>query len=186
MTTDSTGPAAADAATVADTNAATAAVAEAAVGAERPTSSCADDPRCHALDFWIGTWIARVPDGRAAGRNTILPILDGCVLSENWTGGRGYAGKSYSFFDREAETWRQVWRDNQGAGTDFTHGHATDGVVTFFTGGPDVTAGTRRLTFTRLDADHVRQLSEIAGEAGGWTVEYDLAYERIEDAPIEP
>jgi len=142
---------------------------------------CADDPRCHALDFWIGTWIARVPDGRAAGRNTILPILDGCVLSENWTGGRGYTGKSYSFFAREAETWRQVWRDNQGGGTDFTHGHASDGVVVFFTGASEVAAGTRRLTFTRIDVDHVRQLSEVAGDDGSWSVEYDLAYERVED-----
>jgi hypothetical protein len=142
-----------------------------------------DDPRFHALDFWIGTWICRVPDGRQAGRNTILPILDGAVLSENWTGARGYSGKSYSFYDRALDTWRQVWRDNQGDGTDFTHGVAApDGVVTFFTGDAAIRPGTRRLTFTRLDADHVRQLSEVAGEDGTWSVEYDLAYERVEEA----
>jgi hypothetical protein len=141
-----------------------------------------DDPRFHALDFWIGTWIARVPDGRAAGRNEIVPILDGAVLSENWTGARGYTGKSYSFYDRSLDTWRQVWRDNQGDGTDFTHGVAGDGVVTFFTGGEAIAPGTRRLTFTRIDSDHVRQLSEVAGDDGSWSTEYDLAYERVAGA----
>ena len=151
--------------------------------APAPAPAPADDPRFHALDFWIGTWLARVPDGRPAGRNEIFPILGGSVLSENWTGARGYTGKSYSFYDRERDTWRQLWRDDQGDGTDFTHGFAGYGSVTFFTGGEAIVAGTRRLTFTRLDADHVRQLSEVAGEDGGWTVEYDLAYERLTDEP---
>lgn len=146
-----------------------------------PAPPCATDPRHHALDFWIGMWIARVPDGREAGRNTISAILGGCVLLEEWTGGRGLTGKSFSYFHRQLETWQQLWLDDQGDVTAFTHGVAGDDVVTFYTGGPEVAPGTRRLTFTRLDGDHVRQLSEVAGAEGRWAVEYDLAYERLRD-----
>lgn len=146
-----------------------------------PSLPCALDPRHRALDFWIGTWIARVPDGREAGRNTISAILGGCALLESWTGSRGLTGHSFSYFHHGLETWQQLWLDNQGDVTAFTHGTASDGVVTFFTGGSDIAPGTRRLTFTRLDGDRVRQLSEVAGEEGRWTVEYDLAYERLPD-----
>jgi hypothetical protein len=142
---------------------------------------CADDPRFHALDFWIGTWLARMPDGREAGRNEIFPILDGCAISENWTGASGLTGKSYSFFDARADTWQQLWIDDRGTVTHFTHGEGGDGRVVLFTDATDGTregAGVRRLTFTRLEGDRVRQLSEVADSAGAWAVEYDLTYER--------
>jgi hypothetical protein len=140
---------------------------------------CAEDARYHALDFWIGDWVARVPDGREAGRNTILPILEGCVLSENWTGAIGLTGKSYSFFDAKRSTWQQLWVDDHGDVTHFTHGTAEDGRVTFFTDGEADGSGVRRLTFSRIDADHVRQHSETSSASGEWTTEYDLAYERV-------
>jgi tetratricopeptide (TPR) repeat protein len=143
---------------------------------------CADDQRFHALDFWIGDWLARMPDGREAGRNSIFPVLEGCALSENWTGASGVSGKSYSFFNAKRDTWQQLWIDDRGTVTHFTHGTGADGEVILFTDAADGTAsgdGVRRLTFTRLDADHVRQLSEMSDALGAWTTEYDLAYERV-------
>jgi tetratricopeptide (TPR) repeat protein len=146
----------------------------------RNREPCAHDPRYHALDFWIGTWLARAPDGREIGTNHIFPILGGCVLSENWTNVAGLSGKSYSFFDKERDTWRQTWIDDHGVVAEFSHGHASDGAVTFFTDGRPDGSGVRRLTFTRIDDAHLRQLSEVSDAGGAWTVEYDLAYERLD------
>ena len=143
----------------------------------RSPSPCAGDPRYRALDFWIGSWIARVPSGEVVGENVIISILEGCVLSENWTGARGLTGKSYSFFNAARETWQQTWVDDRGTVTEFTHGTSEGETVVFLTGDTDGADGQRRLTFTRIDDDHVRQLSEVAA-GGAWDVEYDLRYER--------
>ena len=46
-----------------------------------------------ALDFWLGDWSVTTPDGKHAGDNRIEAILDGCALSESWTGAGGGRGR---------------------------------------------------------------------------------------------
>ena len=68
---------------------------------------CADE-KSHQFDFWIGEW--EVFSGEdLAGTNSIRPILDGCVLHENWTGARGSKGSSLNFFNPSSGKWQQFW-----------------------------------------------------------------------------
>lgn len=47
-------------------------------------------PRCadaeyRQLDFWMGGWEVRSPDGRAQGTSRITPIMEGCAIEEEWS-----------------------------------------------------------------------------------------------------
>ena len=71
-------------------------------------ATCADEKRSHQFDFWIGEWEV-MAGGKLAGTNSIQPILDGCVLQENWKGSRGSAGSSLNHFDPSTGKWHQFW-----------------------------------------------------------------------------
>ena len=55
----------------------------------QPVGACADEKKSHQFDFWIGEWEVTA-GGKPAGMNSIQPILDGCVLQENWKGSGGW------------------------------------------------------------------------------------------------
>src|SRR5215203_3786766 len=65
------------------------------------------------FDFWIGEWDV-TQNGKIAGRNSIRSILNGCALSEDWSGTGGFSGNSLNFYDEDAKRWRQTWIDSQG------------------------------------------------------------------------
>lgn len=52
------------------------------------------------------------------GFNDVHPILEHCVISENWKGSRGGEGKSYNFYDTNVMKWRQLFEAS-------THGGKT-------------------------------------------------------------
>ena len=56
-----------------------------AVVVGQSSRSCSDGDKAHQFDFWIGEWKVTA-GGKPAGNNSIQPILDGCVLQENWVG----------------------------------------------------------------------------------------------------
>ena len=68
---------------------------------------CADE-KSHQFDFWIGDWEVFAGED-LAGRNSIQPILDGCVLQESWRGSRGSAGSSLNFYNPQKGKWQQFW-----------------------------------------------------------------------------
>jgi len=70
-------------------------------------NGCSDE-KSHEFDFWVGEWEVTA-GGEVAGHNSIQPILDGCVLQENWRGAKGSAGSSFNFYDPQAKKWRQLW-----------------------------------------------------------------------------
>jgi hypothetical protein len=77
------------------------------------------------FDFWVGEWEASWPGQNGSpsghGTNSIMRILDGCVVQEYFSG-QGtppFHGTSLSIYDLKPGKWKQTWSDNQGAYLDF-------------------------------------------------------------------
>lgn len=139
------------------------------------------------FDFWSGEWEAFDVKGGKAGDSKISVILDSCVILEEWTSasqqqGLTYTGKSFNSFNAANKQWQQTWVDNTGNTTEFLKGEGSDGKIIYYAdkvAAPNGKAFMRRLTFTKLSNDKVRQLGERSDDEGKtWTVEYDLEYRR--------
>jgi hypothetical protein len=74
---------------------------------------CCDKAHNH-FDFWIGEWSVVDSVGNRLGENSISRIEGNRIISEHWTGSKGYTGSSYNYFDRSDSTWNQLWIDNRG------------------------------------------------------------------------
>jgi hypothetical protein len=142
---------------------------------------CVHRPEYRQFDFWIGEWDVVTTQGHnPAGTSSIQPIIDQCVLLENWTGGGGGTGKSFNHYDTSRKIWMQDWVDSQSNSIHF-EGKLEDGVMSYYADSrkPDGTPIRRHLQFFKLDADHVRQFSQQSSDGGkSWTTEYDFTYNR--------
>ena len=151
--------------------------------AQKPCSM----PAFRQFDFWVGEWEAFSPNGNKGGDSKISIILDSCVILEEWTSasaqqGLVYAGKSFNSYNAASKQWQQTWTDNTGNTTEFLRGEGRDGKIIYYADNvPDPKGASfmRRLTFTKLSNDKVRQFGERSDDAGKtWTTEYDLEYRR--------
>jgi hypothetical protein len=135
-------------------------------------------PEHHALDFWVGEWnVKDTRSGTPVGTSKIESILDGCVVLENWTGGRGGSGKSFNTYDEATKQWKQSWVDSSGSAYDFL-GEAFPGRLVYMRKVVDAAGktSTNRLTFSKNDDGSVRQLSEQSADGKTWTTGYDFTY----------
>lgn len=152
------------------------------VSAQRPCSR----PEFRQFDFWLGEWEVFGLKGNKAGDSRISIMLDSCVILEEWTGtpnqGFTYAGKSFNSYNAATKQWQQTWTDNTGNTTEFLRGEGSDGKIVYYADkvtGPDGKNFMRRLTFTKLSNDKVRQFGEMSNDGGTtWITEYDLEYRR--------
>lgn len=153
------------------------------VSAQKPC----DRPEFRQFDFWIGEWEAYGPKGNKGGDSKISVIIDSCVILEEWTSagtqnGFRYAGKSFNTYNLATKQWQQTWVDNTGNTTEYLRGEATDGKIIFYADNVTGSKGEkymRRLTFTKLSNDKVRQFGEKSNDGGNtWSQEYDLEYRR--------
>lgn len=144
-------------------------------------------PAFRQFDFWIGEWEAFGLKGAKAGDSKISVILDSCVILEEWTSANAqqgliYTGKSFNSYNAATRQWQQTWTDNTGNTTEFLRGEGADGKIIYYADkvfGPKGEQFMRRLTFTKLSADKVRQYGERSDDGGTtWVVEYDLEYRR--------
>jgi len=144
-------------------------------------------PVFRQFDFWVGTWEAFAPNGSKAGDSKISIILDSCIILEEWTSassqqGLIYSGKSFNMYNVATKQWQQTWVDNTGNTTEFLRGEGSDGKIIFYADkviGPQGKNFMRKLTFTKLSNDKVRQFGERSDDEGKtWTTEYDLEYRR--------
>ncbi len=144
-------------------------------------------PEFRQFDFWIGEWEAFGVNGAKAGESKISIMLDSCVILEEWTSantqkGLLYKGKSFNSYNSATQQWQQTWTDNMGNTTEFLRGGGSDGKIIYYADkvtGPGKFFFMRRLTFTKLEADTVRQLGEMSNDGGNtWITEYDLEYRR--------
>jgi len=87
-----------------------------------PTTATAQDnqrahcstPEYRQFDFWVGDWVVHDAAGKLAGTNTITPMLNGCVLHEQWAGAGGSVGESFNIYDQRTGMWHQTWVDAGG------------------------------------------------------------------------
>ncbi|MGH6609140.1 MAG: hypothetical protein ACRECQ_02695 [Burkholderiaceae bacterium] len=133
-------------------------------------------PRCASaehrqFDFWLGEWDV-TQNGKAAGRNTIQSILNGCAISEDWSGTGGFRGNSLNFYNADTKRWHQTWIDSQGQSL------ALDGQLE---GGSMVlqSAGTprHRITWTPMPGKTLRQVWQVQETPGAeWKTLFDGRY----------
>jgi hypothetical protein len=147
---------------------------------------CNTMPEAKQFDFWIGQWDVTpwaAPSPASAqqrGTNDVHPILEHCVISENWRGGRGGEGKSYNFYDTNVHKWRQIWIADSGGSLDYT-GEFRDGAMRFVGWNLDASGKRQeqKLTFFAIAPDTVRQLFEASTDGGKtWTPTFDGRYVR--------
>ena len=154
----------------------------------RNATPCEYSAEHRQFDFWIGEWNVQSPTGQPAGTSSVERILNGCVIFENWSGGGGGDGKSLNIYNVPKRKWQQYWVESSGT-VIFFEGGWEEGAMRLVGETFPLAQGTtpaaapgmslRRMTFTPLGPDKVRQMGE-ASEDGGktWTLEYDLTYIR--------
>ena len=136
-------------------------------------------PEHRQFDFWIGEWNVDQA-GKPAGTSSIQLILNRCVIFENWTGGGGYAGKSFNLYNASTKQWEQYWVDGTGAAIVFT-GDFRNGVMQMNSEGKSADGKKQitRMTFTPVDPNRVRQLWEQSDDDGKtWKTLFDGNYVR--------
>jgi hypothetical protein len=154
-----------------------------ATKAQKPCSR----PEYRQFDFWIGEWEAFGKNGQKAGDSKISLILDSCIILEEWTSatinrGIRYAGKSFNTYNANTKQWQQTWVDNAGGSNEYLKGKFEDNKIIYssspFSFNKD-TMAIRKMTFTNLSQDKLRQHGEISKDNGvSWVTEYDLEYRR--------
>lgn len=148
--------------------------------AAQPATPPCENAAYRQFDFWVGEWDVFVAGGRQAGTSSIQLILNKCVVFENWTGARGYIGKSFNFHNNQTRKWSQVWVDGAG-GNIFFEGEFRDGTL-YYTATTLDAQGAKtwhKLTFFNLGPDKVRQLWEQSTDDGKtWNTVFDGEYRR--------
>ncbi|MDB4908814.1 MAG: tetratricopeptide repeat protein [Gemmatimonadetes bacterium] len=146
---------------------------------------CRADSNSHQLDFWVGDWDVTQwanpsqPAG-TGGFNHVHPILEGCVVLEEWTSGNGGHGTSMNFWDANRLKWRQVWNDDGNGSLDY-EGEYRDRAMRFegWTRGAKGERVLQKLTFFNIAPDTVRQLFEQSADSGKtWQSTFDGRYVR--------
>ena len=148
--------------------------------ANAQTPSAVTTPRCSSaeyrqFDFWLGEWDV-TQNGKIAGRNNIRSILNGCAISEEWSGAGGFKGTSLNFYDAASKRWHQTWIDSQGQSLSLD-GQLEGSSMVLQSAGAD---GTRhKITWTPIDDKTVRQLWQVQNAAGSeWKTLFDGRYAR--------
>lgn len=150
------------------------------VAAVKPCNS----PPYHLLDFWIGNWNVGSADGtQQAGKNTIVKILGGCAIIENWTGVSGIEGKSLFYFDDAEQTWKQIWMTDSQSTTEKHMIARGDGGAVRFQGEIRQANGTRlldRTTLSPVSENNVHQIIEQSRDGGEtWQTTFSAVYTRV-------
>ena len=150
------------------------------------------NPVYRQFDFWIGEWEAFGPDSQKAGDSKVSLILDSCIILEEWTSanlqqGLRYAGKSFNTYNAATKQWQQTWVDNVGGTNEYLLGKFENNQI-IYSSKPFLfkkdTLAIRKMTFTNLGPDKLRQHGEISKDNGvSWATEYDLQYRR---KPLNP
>jgi tetratricopeptide (TPR) repeat protein len=139
---------------------------------------CRQAPEFRQFDYWLGEWDIEI-GGVKRAQSSIQLILDECVVFENYSDARGYAGKSFSLWDATAKKWEQRYVDTTGALHHWTGG-IEDGVMVFYwTYTLNGTKTTQRMKYLKEGADHVRQLIDTSTDDGKtWAPGYNGLYIR--------
>lgn len=147
---------------------------------EKRNYPCRFDERFRVFDFWLGEWdVYRTNTANKVGHSLIQEASGGCALLENWTSlVSTHEGKSINYFNTDKGYWEQFWQGAQNDRLHFLNGKLENGAMHFEYTDREGKRGT--LTFFEINADTVRQYSELETEKGSgeYAVSYDLTYKR--------
>ena len=137
-------------------------------------------PEYHQFDFWLGDWNVVGTDGKAAGENHVVAIVNGCALQENWASVKGAHGTSFNIYDAATKKWHQTWVDDSG-GLLLLDGELRDGKMILMGHRPSAKDRRililHRITWTPLPTDRVRQFWEASTNEGRtWQTVFDGTY----------
>ena len=137
-----------------------------------------------SFDFWIGEWELEWQKGDGStghGTNTIVRILDGKVIQENFEDPEsGFKGMSLSVYNPTTKKWHQAWADNAGGYFDFT-GSVFDGNPIFKTTAVQQGEKTivQRMLFKNITKDRLVWDWEKTEDGGNhWTLQWSIQYTR--------
>ena len=153
-----------------------------ALTAAAQTPSNVAAPRCSSaeyrqFDFWLGEWDVTQGD-KTAGHNSIRSILNGCAISEEWSGTRGFKGNSLNFYNADTKRWHQTWIDSQGQSLALS-GQFEAGSMTLQSAPVD-TFPRHRITWTPTPDKSVRQLWQVQDVPGAdWKTLFDGRYSAV-------
>jgi tetratricopeptide (TPR) repeat protein len=136
---------------------------------QKLSKPCESDPAYHALDFWVGKWEVRDPNGELQGHNDIVKMLNACAIQENWSSTSHHDGKSLFYYDVGEKKWKQVWITDDGNMKEKSVvEHYPDGGIRFLgiVHGKDGSAVLDRTTLTPLSDGRVRQVIEQSVDNG--------------------
>ena len=147
-----------------------------------PGDSCSGGAYA-AFDFWLGDWTVYAKQGGSLiGKSRVEKINNGCALRETWLPQQGPPGGNLNAPDLITGRWHQYWVDAGGNRVDLEGGLYHGAMVL---AGPwqrvngSAQNAYLRITYTRLDADSVRQLGEFSEDDGlTWQVSFDYLYLR--------
>jgi hypothetical protein len=145
----------------------------------QPTKPPPLPPESRQFDFWLGEWEVTTPDGKPAGSSRIELIADGAGLLENWTGAKGYSGKSLNSYNPAKKQWQQFWV-GAGGGVLELSGALVDGQMVLQ--GEHVVGGkptVEKITWTPNADGSVRQHWEQSTDSGKtWATAFDGRYKK--------
>ena len=134
--------------------------------------SCSESEDLALLDFWLGEWRVVDEAEQLLGHNTIMRILNGCVLEERWQGRNGGMGFSLFYVNPATAALKQVWVSGQamlpGGVKEKEVIMAEAGVSVVFQGSYPSAQGRvlDRTTLIRQDNGDVLQLIELSMDDG--------------------
>ena len=140
-------------------------------------------PAHHRLDFWFGTWTVVTGEAQQqVGTDTIVSILNGCGVIENWRAFSGGEGKSLFYFHDGEKIWKQVWLTDSQRLKEQRLIAESDGAVRFLgeIRRDDGSIVLDRTTLIPLSKNRVRQVIQQSVDGGEtWQTGFDAMYIRV-------
>ena len=156
-----------------------------------PAAPPCSGPEYRQLDFWVGEWDLEFTQqdgsvGKATNRIT-KDEYGACAISEHFAlpgggpGGTDFIGGSYSTYDAQTKSWRQMWVDNAGGVFDLRGGPVagqrhTFELVNIEPRGPD--KATLRMIWEDVTADSLTWRWQGRTPDGSWKDRWVLRYKR--------
>ena len=144
---------------------------------QKTAHPCVSSAEFRQFDYWLGEWDVEI-GGQKLAKSSVQLILDDCVIFENYTDSRGYAGKSFSLYDANTKKWEQRYVDTTGALHHWTGG-LDNGVMTYrWDYELNGQKSYNRMSYVKEGPDRVRQILESSPDGKTWTKNYDGLYIR--------
>ena len=143
-------------------------------------SDCVTRPGYRDADGFLGTWRVATTTGTSLGTSTLALTTGACLIEETFRGRRGFALRSFLYFDRYVGTWYRTQADNRAAGLRLGgqfHGAGLQLTGTAITSGGQ--AQSVRVIWMPDGVDALTQRWEILNRDGVWASLVTLRWTRL-------